>query len=60
MSGELGKRQVVDGFILLPGSLVGLAAQPAADALPRPGWTRAAVLGLSAVTATALVVGALI
>jgi uncharacterized membrane protein YfcA len=59
LSGELGKQQVVDGFILLPGLLVGLAlSRLLAPHLDR-GWTRAAVLGLSAATATALVVGAL-
>ncbi len=60
LSGELGKQQVVDGFILLPGLLVGLTlSRLLAPHLDR-GWTRAAVLGLSAATATALVVGALI
>ncbi len=59
LSGELGKQQVVDGFILLPGLLVGLTlSRLLAPHLDR-GWTRAAVLGLSAATATALVVGAL-
>ena len=36
VSGELGGRQVVDGLVLLPGLLVGLAAQPAAGSVPRP------------------------
>ena len=60
LSGELGKRQIVDGFILLPGLLVGLTLSRLLAPYLDRGWTRAAVLGLSAATATALVVGALI
>jgi hypothetical protein len=60
VSGEVGQRQVVDGFILLPGLLVGLLLSRLLAPYLDRGWTRGAVLGLSAVTATALVVGALI
>ena len=55
VSGEVGQRQVVDGLILLPGLLVGLLLSRLPGALPR-SVGRGAVLGLSAVTATALVV----
>ena len=34
---EMGKRQVVDGFVLLPGLARRSHAQPSAGALPRPG-----------------------
>jgi uncharacterized membrane protein YfcA len=60
VSGELGRRQVVDGIALLPGLLVGLAASRQLAPLLDRGWTRSAVLGLSTVAALALVVGALI
>jgi uncharacterized membrane protein YfcA len=60
VSGELSKRQVVDGFVLLPGLLVGLGLSRLLRPYLDRGWTRAAVLALSTVTATALVVGALI
>ena len=60
LSGELGKRQVVDGFVLLPGLLVGLLLSRLLAPYLDRGWTRRAVLGLSAATATVLVVGALI
>ena len=60
VSGELNKRQVVDGFLLLPGLLVGLALSRLLTPYLDRGWTRAAVLGLSTVMATALVVGAAI
>lgn len=60
VSGELGRRQVVDGIVLLPGLLVGLAASRQLAPILDRGWTRGAVLGLSTVAAVALVVGALI
>ena len=60
MSGELTRRQVVDGFVLLPGLLVGLAVSRLLTPYLDRGWTRAAVLALSTVTATALVVSAVI
>jgi uncharacterized protein len=60
LSGELGKRQLVDGFVLLPGLLVGLVLSRLLAPYLDRGWTRAAVLALSTATALALVVGALI
>jgi uncharacterized membrane protein YfcA len=60
VSGELSKRQVVDGVVLLPGLLAGLALSRLLTPYLDRGWTRFAVLALSATTATALVVGALI
>ena len=60
LSGELGGRQVVDGLVLRPGLLVGLAASRQLAPYLDRGWTRAAVLGLSTVAATVLVVGGLI
>jgi uncharacterized protein len=60
VSGELGKRQVVDGAILLPGLVVGLLASRALAAYLDRGWMRAAILGLSTATAITLVVGALV
>ena len=50
-SGELGGRQVVDGLVLLPGLARRARCQPAARPYLDRGWTRAAVLGLSTVTA---------
>jgi hypothetical protein len=47
-------------MVLLPGLLVGLAASRQLAPYLDRGWTRAAVLGLSTVTVTALVVGGLI
>ena len=60
LSGELGGRQVIDGLVLLPGLLVGLAASRQLAPYLDRGWTRAAVLGPSTVAATVLVVGGLI
>jgi uncharacterized protein len=60
VSGELTRRQVVDGFVLLPGLLVGLALSRLLTPYLDRGWTRAAVLALSTITATALVVSAVI
>jgi uncharacterized membrane protein YfcA len=60
LSGELGKRQLVDGFVLLPGLLVGLVLSRLLAPYLDRGWTRAAVLALSTATALALVAGALI
>jgi uncharacterized protein len=60
LSGELGKRQLVDGFVLLPGLLVGLVLSRLLAPYLDRGWTRAAVLALSTATALALVVGALV
>jgi uncharacterized protein len=60
VSGEVGKRQVVDGIVLLPGLIVGLALSRLLRPYLDRGWTRAAVLALSAATATALLVGAFI
>jgi uncharacterized membrane protein YfcA len=60
VTGELGKRQVVDGIVLLPGLLVGLAASRQLTPFLDRGYIRAAVLGLSALTAAALVAGAVI
>jgi uncharacterized protein len=60
LSGELSKRQVVDGAVLLPGLLVGLALSRILTPYLDRGWTRVAVLTLSTATATALVVGAVI
>jgi uncharacterized membrane protein YfcA len=59
VSGELSKRQVVDGFVLLPGLLVGLTLSRLLTPYLDRGWTRFAVLALSAATAMALVIGAL-
>lgn len=59
LSGELGRRQLVDGLLLAPGLLVGLGiGRMLAPYLDR-GWTRVGVLTLSTVTAVALVVDAL-
>jgi uncharacterized membrane protein YfcA len=60
VSGELGQRQLVDGAVLLPGLLVGLALSRLLRPYLDRGWTRSAVLALSAATAMALVIGALI
>jgi uncharacterized membrane protein YfcA len=60
VTGELGKRQVVDGIVLLPGLLVGLAASRQLTPFLDRGFIRGGVLGLSALTAAALVVGAVI
>ncbi|HET9546275.1 MAG TPA: sulfite exporter TauE/SafE family protein [Desertimonas sp.] len=60
VSGEVGKRQVVDGLLLLPGLLVGVTLSRLLAPYLDRGWTRAGVLALSALTAVALVVGALI
>jgi uncharacterized membrane protein YfcA len=60
VSGELGKRQVVDGIVLLPGLFVGLLASRALAAYLDRGWMRAGILGLSTATAIVLVVGALV
>jgi uncharacterized protein len=60
VSGELTRRQVADGFVLLPGLLVGLALSRLLTPYLDRGWTRAAVLALSTVTATALVASAVL
>ena len=60
VSGEVGKRQVVDGLLLLPGLLVGVTLSRLLAPYLDRGRTRAGVLALSALTAVALVVGALI
>ena len=44
VSGEVGKRQVVDGLVLLPGLLVGLALSRLLAPYLDRGWTRAGVL----------------
>ena len=60
VSGEIGERQLVDGFILLPGLLVGLTLSRLLAPYLDRGWTRVAVLALSAATAMALLIGAVI
>jgi len=60
VSGELGRRQFVDGVLLLPGLVVGLLmARWLAPVLDR-GWTRPAVLVMSTAAALALVFDAVI
>lgn len=60
VSGELGRRQFVDGVLLLPGLVVGLLmARWLAPLLDR-GWTRPAVLAMSTAAALVLVFDAII
>jgi uncharacterized membrane protein YfcA len=57
VSGELERGQVVDGAMLVPGLAAGLVVGHMLTPLLDRGWSRAAILGLSAATATALIVG---
>ena len=59
VSGELGRHEIVSGIFLLPGLLVGLAVSRMLAPYLDRGWTRGIVLGLSAVAASALIVGSL-
>lgn len=60
VSGELGRRQFVDGLLLLPGLVVGLVLSRRLGPLLDRGWTRPAVLVMSTAAALALVFDAVI
>jgi len=59
VSGELERAQIVDGALLVPGLVAGLVVGHVLTPLLDRSWTRAAILGLSAATATALIGGSL-
>lgn len=59
-AGGFGGSELTDGIMLVPGLALGLVAgRPAQSFLDR-GWTRPAVLGLSAVASCALIVESLV
>lgn len=58
ISGQLGRRQLVDGLVLLPGLVVGLGASRLLGPYLDRGWTRPAVLALCAVAASVLIIDA--
>lgn len=59
VAGRFGRGEFIDGVLLVPGLVLGmLIGRPARPFLDR-GWTRPAVLGLSAIAAATLVVESL-